>query len=197
MLLKKLYNDWVIGVWFQFYGVYEMPVLRKGVSRRRATLAQPQQGGKQTRRSNRGRKRAAEEEIGRPRTRLAAKILKEENKVQVLVVAPTGGEDREFNQQVSLVSERGSDIERKELVEVDIGKEGGMGDDSGGLSANRAVGQEEEGNTAPFPERVWLYACGFGLSIIYVMCFFGTCLVIVVLVMVPSHYIFYLAVFCL
>ncbi|MBA0609897.1 hypothetical protein Godav_010825 [Gossypium davidsonii] len=29
-----------------------------------------------------------------------------------------------------------------------------MGDDSGGLSANRAVGQEEEGNTAPFPERV-------------------------------------------
>ncbi|KAB2015472.1 hypothetical protein ES319_D08G027400v1 [Gossypium barbadense] len=31
-----------------------------------------------------------------------------------------------------------------------------MGDDCGGLSANRAVGQEEEGNTAPFPERVFV-----------------------------------------
>lgn len=29
-----------------------------------------------------------------------------------------------------------------------------MGDDSGGLSANRAAGQEEEGNTNPFPEKV-------------------------------------------
>ncbi|KAH0449490.1 hypothetical protein IEQ34_020182 [Dendrobium chrysotoxum] len=29
-----------------------------------------------------------------------------------------------------------------------------MGDDSGGLSANKAAGQEEEGNTAPFPEKV-------------------------------------------
>ncbi|KAA3471656.1 casein kinase I-like protein 2-like [Gossypium australe] len=113
--VKKLHNDWVIGVWFQFYGVYEMPVLREGVSRRRATLAQPQQGGKQTRRSNRGRKRAAEGEVGRPRTRLAAKRLKEENKVQVGVVAPTGEADREFNQQVISISERGSDIERKEM----------------------------------------------------------------------------------
>ncbi|KAG6630077.1 hypothetical protein CIPAW_14G130200 [Carya illinoinensis] len=29
-----------------------------------------------------------------------------------------------------------------------------MADDSGGLSANKAAGQEEEGNTAPFPEKV-------------------------------------------
>ncbi|GMJ00896.1 Photoregulatory Protein Kinase 1, MUT9P-LIKE-KINASE 4, Arabidopsis EL1-like 2 [Hibiscus trionum] len=29
-----------------------------------------------------------------------------------------------------------------------------MGDDSGGLSANKAAGREEEGSTAPFPERV-------------------------------------------
>ena len=27
-------------------------------------------------------------------------------------------------------------------------------DDSGGLSANKVVSQEEEGNTAPFPEKV-------------------------------------------
>ncbi|XP_061367615.1 casein kinase 1-like protein HD16 isoform X2 [Gastrolobium bilobum] len=32
--------------------------------------------------------------------------------------------------------------------------EGVMGDDSGGLSANKGVAQEDEGNTPPFPERV-------------------------------------------
>ncbi|XP_008787870.1 casein kinase 1-like protein HD16 [Phoenix dactylifera] len=34
------------------------------------------------------------------------------------------------------------------------GKKDMMGDDSGGLSANRVAAQEEEGSTAPFPERV-------------------------------------------
>lgn len=37
----------------------------------------------------------------------------------------------------------------KEEVELEA-----MGDESGGLSANKAGGQEEEGSTAPFPERV-------------------------------------------
>ncbi|XP_004491691.1 casein kinase 1-like protein HD16 [Cicer arietinum] len=32
--------------------------------------------------------------------------------------------------------------------------EGTMGDESGGLSANKGVAQEDEGNTTPFPERV-------------------------------------------
>ena len=35
-----------------------------------------------------------------------------------------------------------------------IGGRDMMADDSGGLSANKATGQEEEGSTAPFPERV-------------------------------------------
>ncbi|KAK8506310.1 hypothetical protein V6N13_016473 [Hibiscus sabdariffa] len=128
-----------------------MPELRRGVCRRRTTLAQqqPQQEPKQTTRRNQGRKReAAAAEVGRPRTRLAVKRLKEENQLQV-VVAANGSED-----QVILISERDSDIERKELVKVDQGKEAEMGDESGGLSANKAAGQEEEGSTAPFPERV-------------------------------------------
>jgi hypothetical protein len=29
-----------------------------------------------------------------------------------------------------------------------------MGDESGGLSANKGVPQEDEGNTTPFPDRV-------------------------------------------
>ncbi|KAK8635327.1 hypothetical protein V6N13_004068 [Hibiscus sabdariffa] len=37
---------------------------------------------------------------------------------------------------------------------IDKEKESVMGDDSGGLSANKAAGREEEGSTAPFPERV-------------------------------------------
>lgn len=39
---------------------------------------------------------------------------------------------------------------REEVEEI----EGVMGDESGGLSANKGVAQEDEGNTTPFPERV-------------------------------------------
>ncbi|OMO73119.1 hypothetical protein CCACVL1_17463 [Corchorus capsularis] len=135
-----------------------MPELRKGVRRGRATLAQLEEQGegqKQTRKRNQGQKRAAAAaERGRPRTRLAAKRLKEEDNRQVLV-AEAVGEDLNHNPQVIEISERDSDIERKELVKADIEKKGAvMGDDSGGLSANKAAGQEEEGSTAPFPEKV-------------------------------------------
>ncbi|OMP03391.1 hypothetical protein COLO4_10448 [Corchorus olitorius] len=135
-----------------------MPELRKGVRRGRATLAQLEEQGegqKQTRKRNQGQKRAAAAaERGRPRTRLAAKRLKEEDNREVLVAAAVG-EDLNHNPQVIEISERDSDIERKELLKVDIEKKGAvMGDDSGGLSANKAAGQEEEGSTAPFPEKV-------------------------------------------
>ncbi|MBA0762367.1 hypothetical protein Gotri_012000 [Gossypium trilobum] len=117
-----------------------MPELRKGVCRGRAKLAQPQQPQetrKQTRNQGRKRAAAADIEVGRPRTRLAAKRLKEE----------------EEHPQVVVISERESDI-LKELVKDNKEKEAVMGDDSGGLSANKAAEQEEEGSTAPFPERV-------------------------------------------
>uniref|UniRef100_A0A7N0TH61 non-specific serine/threonine protein kinase n=1 Tax=Kalanchoe fedtschenkoi TaxID=63787 RepID=A0A7N0TH61_KALFE len=41
-----------------------------------------------------------------------------------------------------------------EELKVGLLEEGQMGDESGGLSANKVTGQEEEGSTAPFPERV-------------------------------------------
>ncbi|EOY32393.1 Casein kinase I protein isoform 1 [Theobroma cacao] len=154
---KKVYNDRITGVSFQLHGVYAMPELRKGVRRGRATIAQQQQQReqKQTPQRNQGRKRAAAAaaaEGGRPRTRLAAKRLKEEDHRQ-LVAAATAREDH--NHQVIVISERDSDIEKKEFVKGDLEKKGAvMGDDSGGLSANKAAGQEEEGSTAPFPERV-------------------------------------------
>lgn len=50
-------------------------------------------------------------------------------------------------QKISVIeiSESDNDV-RKEEEE--------MGDESGGLSANKGVPQEDEGNTTPFPERV-------------------------------------------
>ncbi|XVF04578.1 hypothetical protein REPUB_Repub05bG0096000 [Reevesia pubescens] len=140
-----------------------MPELRKGVRKGRAKLAPPQQQQlqqpqKQTRHRNQGLKRApaaAAAERGRPRTRLATKRLKEQDHRQVAVAATAIEDHNHKNRQVIVISERDSDIERKKLVKVDIEKKGGvMGDDSGGLSANKAAGQEEEGSTAPFPERV-------------------------------------------
>jgi hypothetical protein len=64
-------------------------------------------------------------------------------------------EKEEEHQQVIVISERDSGSERKKGKKV-VGKEekGPMADDSGGLSANKAAGQEEEGSTAPFPEKV-------------------------------------------
>ncbi|KAK8615251.1 hypothetical protein V6N13_069029 [Hibiscus sabdariffa] len=125
-----------------------MSDLRRGVCRRRVSLAQQKQQQEPTQGNQGGKRAVAAAEVGRPRTRLAAKRLKEENQLQAVVQA-TGRED-----QVILISERDSDSQGKELVEVHKGKEAGMGDNSGGLSANKAAGQEEEGSTAPFPERV-------------------------------------------
>ena len=71
---------------------------------------------------------AAAVERPRPRTRLAARKLKEEDKVN-LEESPVREEEEE-----------------KEVMAI--------GNDSGG--SNKAAAQEEEGNTAPFPERVKL-----------------------------------------
>ncbi|GLT71342.1 hypothetical protein SLA2020_433710 [Shorea laevis] len=119
-----------------------MPQLRKGVRRGRAAVVQgqEQQPGKQ----QRNQKQARVATAGRPRTRLAAKRLEKEEDQPVV-----GRENR-----VIVLSEGDSDIEKALVKRVQKEKKILMGDDSGGLSANKAGGQEEEGSTAPFPERV-------------------------------------------
>ncbi|KAG7948079.1 hypothetical protein I3843_14G128900 [Carya illinoinensis] len=110
-----------------------MPELRRGVRRGRAKVAHKQ----------------PEPPVGNyVKTRAAvarAKKLKLEEEE----------EEEEQKQQVIVISERDSGSEGKKGKKV-VGKEqkGAMADDSGGLSANKAAGQEEEGNTAPFPEKV-------------------------------------------
>ncbi|KAI3935156.1 hypothetical protein MKW92_005626 [Papaver armeniacum] len=99
----------------------------------------------------------------RPRTRLGiAAAAKNSNPTQVVVVddvdviviSERSGESNRPLFDNQLIQGEGVQLERGENKEMMVG--GGAGDDSGGLSANKVVaaGQEEEGNTAPFPERV-------------------------------------------
>ncbi|GAB4856110.1 Casein kinase 1-like protein hd16 [Ancistrocladus abbreviatus] len=81
----------------------------------------------------------------RPRTRLAAKEEEEEEKkaVPVIVISERESEsDRIKEEEEEAEGER--EIENEEAM---------LGDDSGGLSANKATGQDDD-NKAPFPERV-------------------------------------------
>ncbi|KAJ6340893.1 hypothetical protein OIU78_009134 [Salix suchowensis] len=139
-----------------------MPELR----RNRARLARNQQQEKQTDTpvaGNHAKTRAAvaREAKKRPRTRLEAKRLKEkeeEGDQRNSNKSKRVKEEEEEGKKVILISE--SDKKGKNLA-VDIEEEekvdrvkGVMADDSGGLSANKAGAQEEEGSTAPFPEKV-------------------------------------------
>lgn len=126
-----------------------MPELRKGVRRGRpATLVAGQNCVKTRAAVAREAAAAAEKERPRPRTRLAAKKLKAKQE---------GGQEGKGNKKpVIVISEKDCELERKEKgKKVNNNKK--MGDDSGGLSANKAAGQEEEGSTAPFPERVCFF----------------------------------------
>ncbi|CAJ1846122.1 unnamed protein product [Sphenostylis stenocarpa] len=106
-----------------------MPELRSGPRRRRAPVSRrssepPSPAGRYVK-----TRAAVAREVAaaaeRPRTRLAAKQLEEEKPVIVI-----------------------SDHTKKEI------EGGAMGDESGGLSANKGVAQEDDANPAPFPERV-------------------------------------------
>ncbi|XP_043693611.1 casein kinase 1-like protein HD16 isoform X1 [Telopea speciosissima] len=92
---------------------------------------------------------------GKPRTRLAVRnrakaaviVISEKNGVSGrdrVREAPEEGKDKAGDRIANLGDKVWADNRKKEM----------MGDDSGGLSANKAGGQEEEGSTAPFPERV-------------------------------------------
>ncbi|KAK7295846.1 hypothetical protein RJT34_18758 [Clitoria ternatea] len=111
-----------------------MPEPRSGPRRRRTPIGRrssepPSPAGKYVKtRAAVAREAAVAAE--RPRTRLAAKKLEQDKPVIV-------------------ISEPDSHTKN---VEEEI--EGVMGDESGGLSANKGVPQEDDANAAPFPERV-------------------------------------------
>ncbi|XP_030547560.2 casein kinase 1-like protein HD16 [Rhodamnia argentea] len=117
-----------------------MPELRRGVRRGRAPLArkrsEPPAAGNYVKtraavareRARGGRRESGAEE---PATRKKAK------RGRAGVASEREGEGE------------GEEGDKEKEVELEA-----MGDESGGLSANKAGGQEEEGSTAPFPERV-------------------------------------------
>ncbi|CAN0899726.1 Casein kinase 1-like protein HD16 [Linum grandiflorum] len=132
--------------------------LRRGVRRGRAGLApqyiQPDLATSQD--CVKARRARVAGEAKRPRTRLEAKRLKEKeeqenqreldaDKVVVISDREESGGQGKAHHLVPTV-----DLEARQQIE----KVGEMDDQSGGLSANNAAGQEEEGTTAPFPERV-------------------------------------------
>ncbi|KAF8096600.1 hypothetical protein N665_0305s0022 [Sinapis alba] len=118
-----------------------MPELRRGVRRGRVTdaVALNQQPTDKNQRKNNGKTRKpVAEAVERPRTRLAARRLKEEDKVIVQEIKDSDIDKKKGKEVV------GEEEEEKKVMAI--------GNDSGG--SNKAAAQEEEGNTAPFPERV-------------------------------------------
>ncbi|GMQ00644.1 hypothetical protein CsSME_00047645 [Camellia sinensis var. sinensis] len=96
-------------------------------------------------------KAAAAEEAGE-RKRRGARLVgaaKKRKEEQVVVISEDKKVEEGEKEGGSLPASGG------EGAEAAIGKKRDtMGDESGGLSANKVTGQEEEGNTAPFPEKV-------------------------------------------
>lgn len=129
-----------------------MPELRRRVRRGRARLAPrgsdsdsplPLRKYVKTRAAV-AREAAAAKASPRPRRRVAA-----------------AGNRRLKKSRVILIPESDRDSDGQEKFEEEEEKGGGKGegkavmaDDSGGLSANKAAGQEDEGTTVPFPEKV-------------------------------------------
>lgn len=159
-----------------------MPELRSGVRRNRAPSIDLRQkpGGRAAavRKSehkvgNYVRTRAA---VAKEAAEAAAAVVgeKERGKKRAAATKPqtqTRSAAARKRAKVALAEWRASDrkgvkVGCVEEVGVGGGVEGGqcenqreamIGDNSGGLSANKATGQEEEGSTSPFPERVSLY----------------------------------------
>ncbi|KAJ8770895.1 hypothetical protein K2173_021810 [Erythroxylum novogranatense] len=137
-----------------------MPELRIGARRGRSSKLTPEPG-----RYVKTRSAVARQSSKRPRTRLETRRLKEREEIGNDKKAVDGG-------KIILISERKEEEESSGPLGLE-GKKGKrknfdsrvggeeekdkkvveMGDNSGGLSANKA-GQEEEGSTAPFPETV-------------------------------------------
>ncbi|XP_023512698.1 casein kinase 1-like protein HD16 isoform X1 [Cucurbita pepo subsp. pepo] len=119
-----------------------MPVLRRGVRRGRGRIVQkhfeePPPAGAYVK-TRAAVAREAAEARPRPRTRLAIKELNKNQEEEVIVI-----------------SQRDTDLEDKKVQGLEVEEDkGAMGDESGGLSANKAAGIEEEGSSAPFPEKV-------------------------------------------
>ncbi|KVI00244.1 Protein kinase, ATP binding site-containing protein, partial [Cynara cardunculus var. scolymus] len=125
-----------------------MPELRSGVRRARAPVVEKKRGGRPKKRSehlvgNYVKTRAAA-------AREAATAVVEIKQEKKLRRQTNKRKEGLATKAVVVISEAEED---KQDAQEKV-KEVAMADASGGLSANKVTGQEEEGNTAPFPDRV-------------------------------------------
>ena len=93
--------------------------------------------------------REAAKASARPRTR-ARLGSRKPRKEEVIVISERESEEKKVEEE----------LQEQEEEEEEKGK-AVMGDESGGLSANKAAGQEDEGNTVPFPEKVFTFGSCF------------------------------------
>ncbi|KAK3443516.1 hypothetical protein EUGRSUZ_B03631 [Eucalyptus grandis] len=135
-----------------------MPELRRGVRRGRAPLARKRSGPPPTPPPPRGRPEPPAAAAGNNYVKTRAAVARERARGGVGRKRELGADEPATRKKArrgraGVASERegeaGAGEGDKEEVELEA-----MGDESGGLSANKAGGQEEEGSTAPFPERV-------------------------------------------
>ncbi|KAK2969113.1 hypothetical protein RJ640_028577 [Escallonia rubra] len=139
-----------------------MPELRSGLRRRQAPPVNSGGGG--------GRRRATpakrSEHLVGNYIKTRAAVAKEEAAEGTKAAVKAEGvkprrrrgkgkkEEREEEEKVVVISDDKKGEEGGEKGEAFEKGKDKMADASGGLSANKVTGQEEEGNTAPFPERV-------------------------------------------
>ncbi|CAI9268574.1 unnamed protein product [Lactuca saligna] len=129
-----------------------MPEVRNGVRRARAPVVEKKK------REGRPNKRSEHLVGNHVKTRAAAAreaaAVGVEPKQQKKPRLPTKKKKEGLAKKpVVVISEAEEDKKRTEETREETFKVA-MADGSGGLSANKVTGQEEEGNTAPFPERV-------------------------------------------
>ncbi|KAK1390745.1 Casein kinase I [Heracleum sosnowskyi] len=113
-----------------------MPELRRGVRRRRAPVVNYNNKNNKTE-----DKLVAENKYIKTRAAVAREAAAEKGKKKAVVKKPKA------------VRRRKSKKEEAVVKKDDFSGVGNMADGSGGVSANKGT-EEEEGNTAPFPERV-------------------------------------------
>ncbi|KAK9736047.1 hypothetical protein RND81_04G246500 [Saponaria officinalis] len=123
-----------------------MPELRRGPNRRRVSN-KPAAGNFVRTRAAAAREAAAAGASDPPRTRL------EVNRGKDKVTAAVKNKKKVSKVPVIVISELKSSSKEAEFEE-DEDEDEMVGDDSGGLSANKATGHDDDGTKSPFPERV-------------------------------------------
>ena len=146
-----------------------MPVLRSGVRRGRAAAKQRQEepspievGEAIATRTRRRRAAAAAAAAAVPKTNSNRQKAQREPPQQKLVadekvvVAPTAAKEKEKEEQYKGLKKKAFEVQAGAGEKEEVGEKP-MDDDSGARSNDKGHAAEDEGSTAPLPEKVWFF----------------------------------------